>query len=131
MYHVVDKVSARSCELFNGTVLELVKLIQASLAIFGMFELHAEERNGVLCDITCEGMRRWFNQIGEQYIRGQVVSIFTFKCPEIDKASLLIANREDCGSDFRCYPVQPYSEHPYQALRFRSGVLLLLICRHC
>ncbi|KAM5540531.1 hypothetical protein V8D89_005989 [Ganoderma adspersum] len=71
MYHVADKAPARSCEMFNGTVLELVKLIQASLAIFGMFELHAEERDGLLCDITCEGMRRWANQIGEQYIHNQ------------------------------------------------------------
>ncbi len=79
MYHVADKAPARSCELFNGTVLELVKLVQASLAIFGMFELHAEERDGLLCDITCEGVRRWTNQTGERYIHNQVGSVPTCK----------------------------------------------------
>ena len=79
MYHVADKAPARSCELFNGTVLEFVKLIQASLAIFGMFELHAEERDGLLCDMTCEGMRRWANQIGGQYIHSQVPLVPTFR----------------------------------------------------
>ncbi|TBU49553.1 hypothetical protein BD309DRAFT_947112 [Dichomitus squalens] len=68
MYHVADKAPARSRELFSATVLELVKLIQASLAIFGMFDLDPEERNGLLCDVTCEGIQRWVTEIGEQYL---------------------------------------------------------------
>ncbi|KAI0719537.1 hypothetical protein C8T65DRAFT_635688 [Cerioporus squamosus] len=68
MYHVTDKAPSRSRELFNATVLELVKLIQASLAIFGMFDLSPEERNGLLCDITCEGIQRWVTDIGEPYL---------------------------------------------------------------
>ncbi|TFK91811.1 hypothetical protein K466DRAFT_582454 [Polyporus arcularius HHB13444] len=68
MYHVTDKAPSRSPELFNATVLELVKLIQAALAIFGMFDLSPEERNGLLCDITCEGIQRWVTEIGEPYL---------------------------------------------------------------
>ncbi|KAI0375656.1 hypothetical protein BV20DRAFT_1117203 [Pilatotrama ljubarskyi] len=69
MYHVTDKAPARSGALFNGTVLELVKLIQAALAIFGMFDLAPEERNGLLCDITCEGIQRWVTEIGEPFLK--------------------------------------------------------------
>ncbi|KAI0771647.1 hypothetical protein BD413DRAFT_625156 [Trametes elegans] len=69
MYHVTDKAPARSGSLFNATVLELVKVIQAALAIFGMFELALEERNGLLCDVTCEGIQRWVAEIGEPFLK--------------------------------------------------------------
>ncbi|KAI0650708.1 hypothetical protein C8Q79DRAFT_923901 [Trametes meyenii] len=69
MYHVTDKAPARSGALFNATVLELVKLIQAALSIFGMFDLSLEERNGLLCDVTCEGIQRWVSEIGEPYLK--------------------------------------------------------------
>ncbi|EIW61941.1 uncharacterized protein TRAVEDRAFT_70176 [Trametes versicolor FP-101664 SS1] len=68
MYHVTDKTPARSGALFNATVLELVKLIQASLAIFGMFDL-APEKDGLLCDVTCEGIQQWVSVIGEPYLK--------------------------------------------------------------
>ena len=55
----------RSCELFNASVLELVKLIQASLAIFGMFDVSTEERNGLLCDVTRRGLETWLSQLGD------------------------------------------------------------------
>ncbi|KAI0638204.1 hypothetical protein C8Q77DRAFT_1187759 [Trametes polyzona] len=69
MYHVTDKAPAQSGSLFNATVLELVKLIQAALAIFGMFDLAPEERNGLLCDVTCEGIQRWVTEIGEPFLK--------------------------------------------------------------
>lgn len=72
MYHVTDKTPARSGALFNATVLELVKLIQASLAIFGMFDLAAEEKDGLLCDVTCEGIQQWVSVIGEPYLKIEV-----------------------------------------------------------
>ncbi|KAH9951569.1 hypothetical protein B0H21DRAFT_716557 [Amylocystis lapponica] len=65
MYNVPDKASARSRELFNATVLELVKLVQSALVIFDMFDLQPEERNGLLCDVTCDGIKRWVTAIGE------------------------------------------------------------------
>lgn len=72
MYHVTDKTPARSGALFNATVLELVKLIQASLAIFGMFDLAPEEKDGLLCDVTCEGIQQWVSVIGEPYLKIEV-----------------------------------------------------------
>ncbi|KAI0677515.1 hypothetical protein C8Q78DRAFT_961830 [Trametes maxima] len=69
MYHVADKAPARSGALFNATVLELVKLIQAALSIFAMFDLALEERNGLLCDVTCSGIRDWMKKIGTPYLK--------------------------------------------------------------
>lgn len=79
MYHVNDKAPSRSREMFNATVLELVKLVQAALAIFGMFDISPEERNGLLCDITCEGIQKWVAEIGEPYLHIEV----TFLCVQI------------------------------------------------
>ncbi|TFY54139.1 hypothetical protein EVJ58_g9036 [Rhodofomes roseus] len=65
MYHIPDKGNARSAACFNATVLELVKLIQAGLAMFELFDINPEERNGLLCDVTCDGIRRWAAEVGE------------------------------------------------------------------
>ncbi|KAF9009063.1 hypothetical protein BDQ17DRAFT_1422232 [Cyathus striatus] len=55
--------------LFNATVLELVKLIQAGLAIFGLCgkrDAYAVvPLDGLLCDVTVDGIRRWIEDIGE------------------------------------------------------------------
>lgn len=64
-YHLPDQALIRSSELFNAVVLELVRLIQAALSLFGMFDLEREERNGLLCDVTCEGIQRWITEIGD------------------------------------------------------------------
>lgn len=74
-YHFPEKTLARGHELFNPTVLELVKVIQASLAICGMFDLAPEERNGLLCDVTCEGIQRWIAEIGEPCMDVEVALI--------------------------------------------------------
>lgn len=63
MYNLPDKL--RSTELFGATTLELVKLVQAGLSIFGKFDLSPEERNGLLCDVTVNGIQRWIAEIGE------------------------------------------------------------------
>ncbi|KAF9646031.1 hypothetical protein BDM02DRAFT_3148177 [Thelephora ganbajun] len=65
MYHFPDKI--RSGDLFNATVLGLVKAVQASLTIFGMFDLNYE-RNGLLCDVTVEGIQQWIVEIGGPHI---------------------------------------------------------------
>ncbi|KAI0053522.1 hypothetical protein FA95DRAFT_1600673 [Auriscalpium vulgare] len=63
MYHMDDKI--RASELFCVTILELVKLIQAALSLFGMFDSNSEERDGLLCDVTVDGIQRWVTDIGE------------------------------------------------------------------
>ncbi|KAF8559090.1 hypothetical protein OG21DRAFT_1503545 [Imleria badia] len=55
---------------FTTYVLELVKLLQAALAICGMFPLSpsytsAATFDGLLCDVTIDGLRRWVAEIGE------------------------------------------------------------------
>ncbi|THH15914.1 hypothetical protein EUX98_g9387 [Antrodiella citrinella] len=65
MYHLSDNVLARTQAVFNSTVLEFIKLIQTSLAICGMFPLLHDERNGLLCDVTLEGIHTWVTDIGE------------------------------------------------------------------
>ena len=54
---------------FIATVLELVKLIQAGLAIFGMYGSNAPATpnlilDGLLCDVTVDGIRRWIATVG-------------------------------------------------------------------
>ncbi|KAG6919418.1 hypothetical protein DXG01_006301 [Tephrocybe rancida] len=56
--------------LFTATVLELVKLLQAGLALFSMYggskkRQHPLRLDGLLCDETVEGIRRWIVEIGQ------------------------------------------------------------------
>lgn len=58
----------RAC--FTSTVLELVKLIQAGLAVFDCYGSFATSNpslilDGLLCDATVEGIHRWISDIGE------------------------------------------------------------------
>lgn len=69
MYKFPDKI--RHDDLFNATVLGLVKAIQSSLAIFGMFDLNYE-RNGLLCDVTVDGIQTWITEIGEPHLHVEV-----------------------------------------------------------
>ena len=53
---------------FNITVLEMIKLIQAALSIFGLFPVDSEdgeEIDGLLCDVTVDGIQRWVTDTGE------------------------------------------------------------------
>ncbi len=103
MYHVTDKAPSRSPELFNATVLELVKLIQAALAIFGMFDLSPEERNGLLCDITCEGIQRWVTEIGEPYLHIEVTPTCILVVPGMLINCYIVAHGEGRGTQrHRC-----------------------------
>ncbi|TFK55736.1 hypothetical protein OE88DRAFT_1652183 [Heliocybe sulcata] len=72
MYHFPTKI--RSAPLFNPTVLELVKLIQAGLAICNMFATiqtvghRCREIDGLLCEETADGIARWVLEIGESVV---------------------------------------------------------------
>lgn len=69
MYNFPDKI--RCSDVFNATVLGLVKAVQAGLAIFGMFDLNYE-RNGLLCDLTVDGIQKWITEIGEPHLHVEV-----------------------------------------------------------
>ena len=64
---------------FIVTVLELVKLIQAGLAIFGMYGSSAASPNpildGLLCDVTVDGIRQWIAKVGRPCVSLEVCSL--------------------------------------------------------
>jgi hypothetical protein len=70
MYRMNDKI--RSSDLFGTTILEFVKLIQAALSLFGMFNLC---QDGLLCDLTVDGIQRWVTEIGELHMGVEVLSL--------------------------------------------------------
>lgn len=70
---------------FTAHVLELVKLLQAALAICGMFPLPpphtpAAAFDGLLCDVTIDGLRRWGAEIGDSLIGSEVSSYLHRYC---------------------------------------------------
>jgi hypothetical protein len=77
MYHLQDKT--RDNKVFDSTVLELVRFVQAGLAICGMFEMSPEQRDGLLCDVTVDGLQRWIAEIGEPYLEVEVCRLWA--CP--------------------------------------------------
>ncbi|KAL4081881.1 hypothetical protein V8B97DRAFT_2031495 [Scleroderma yunnanense] len=57
---------------FTSYVLELVKILQAALAICGMFPLSPPPMlgpvfDGLLCDATVDGLRKWGAEVGENF----------------------------------------------------------------
>ncbi len=70
MYRMNDKI--RSSDLFSTTILELVKLIQAALSLFGFFSIYQDEWNGLLCDVTIDSIQRWLTEIGEPQMAVEV-----------------------------------------------------------
>ena len=59
LYKTSDRIS------FYGAVLELVKLCQVALMVFGM--LDAEYADGMLCDVTERAINDWWAEIGSEY----------------------------------------------------------------
>jgi hypothetical protein len=62
------KSKTKDRSLFNATMLELVKFIQASLLLFGFLSIDEDEIDGLLCDDTVEGIQRWVAEVGEQCV---------------------------------------------------------------
>ncbi|KAF5389046.1 hypothetical protein D9757_004895 [Collybiopsis confluens] len=60
--------AARTRTVLNETVLELVKLIQVSLHIFGYYIPYSFD--GLLCNATVDGLRRWVKEVGMYLIEG-------------------------------------------------------------
>ncbi|KAF5363541.1 hypothetical protein D9756_000366 [Leucocoprinus leucothites] len=67
------KGKSKDLPFFNATVLELVKLVQTGLSLFGMYDVKESMGftggrllvDGLLCDITVRGIERWIAEIGE------------------------------------------------------------------
>lgn len=59
--------STTSKAWFQKTVLELVRTVQSALSLFGLFSLASDERDGLLCDNTMDGMQEWVARIGVEF----------------------------------------------------------------
>lgn len=70
MFHFGDTL--KTGERFRQTVLELVRLIQCGLSLFGLFSTDLEEQDGLLCDTTVEAIQKWVVDIGEPYLKVEV-----------------------------------------------------------
>jgi len=71
-YHLPENPKDRPT--FVATVLELVKLLQASLAIFGMYS--PPLLDGLLCDESVDAIKRWIAKVG-----GPCVGLEVFPAP--------------------------------------------------
>jgi hypothetical protein len=65
------KGRTKDLPFFNATVLELIKLVQVGLSLFGMYDVSEGLGcgrllvDGLLCDVTVRGIERWIVEIGE------------------------------------------------------------------
>jgi len=67
-----SKAKTKDLPFFNATVLELVKLLQTALSLFGMY--HVKQAfsssdaplllDGLLCDVTLSAIQQWITEIG-------------------------------------------------------------------
>lgn len=62
----------RPSHRFLPTVSEFVRLVQVGLSMFDLFPMDPEQQNGLLCDITVEGLKSWSIDIGESYMKIEV-----------------------------------------------------------
>ncbi|KAF9247064.1 hypothetical protein BU15DRAFT_69908 [Melanogaster broomeanus] len=105
---------------FASYVLEFVKLLQASLAISGMFPLPPPHFpgatfDGLLCDATVDGLRRWVSDIGESLIG--VESTERIADPSVVAAllSFILSTRNKLASLVQSVPKDPFL-HPHEFL---------------
>jgi hypothetical protein len=108
MYHMNDKI--RSSDLFGTTILEFVKLIQAALSLFGMFSLC---QDGLLCDLTVDGIQRWVTEIGELHMGVEVLSLSRHSYHPF---LIHTANGENSRSHSSMRSSYPSVQRPYQAV---------------
>ncbi|KAJ7276422.1 hypothetical protein B0H12DRAFT_1318853 [Mycena haematopus] len=80
---------------FSASVLELVRLIQASLAIFGLFPADPRALDGLLCDKTVEGLATWVTDVAEQSVKFKIDPTERIADPAVVCAllSLVLATR--------------------------------------
>ena len=79
-----SKAKTKDLPFFNATVLELVKLLQAALSLFGMY--HVKQAfsssdaplllDGLLCDVTLSAIQQWIIEIGHSRAAFDVSCLF-------------------------------------------------------
>ncbi|KAJ7498897.1 hypothetical protein FB451DRAFT_1203384 [Mycena latifolia] len=78
---------------FSASVLELVRLLQAGLAIFGMFPADPRALDGLLCDKTVEGLGTWVTDVGEQCVNIEATERIADPAVVCALLSLVLATR--------------------------------------
>ncbi|KAJ7771390.1 hypothetical protein DFH07DRAFT_1057717 [Mycena maculata] len=78
---------------FSASVLELVRLIQAGLTIFGMFPADPRALDGLLCDKTVEGLGTWVTDVGEQCVNIEATERIADPAVVCALLSLVLATR--------------------------------------
>ena len=51
--------------MMHDTMLDLIKLVQVILALFGMFDMSPTECNSLLCDITADRIQQWTYKVSQ------------------------------------------------------------------
>ncbi|KAJ7283632.1 hypothetical protein C8J57DRAFT_1709997 [Mycena rebaudengoi] len=93
---------------FIASVLELVKLLQAGLAIFGMFPAPNMPLDGLLCDKTVEGLTTWVNEIGEQCVNVEATERIADPAVVCALLSLVLATRNKLAAITPNVPKDPF-----------------------
>ena len=94
----------RPSDHFCATVLELVKLIQCGLSLFELFPIEPEEQNGLLCDLTVDGIQKWVLETGVPYM-----SLEVFRHSHNLRRHQLIHFHDSLQSELRIPPLWPLS----------------------
>ncbi|EGO27567.1 hypothetical protein SERLADRAFT_435344 [Serpula lacrymans var. lacrymans S7.9] len=123
---------------FNATVLELVKLVQAALAICGMFPLAGLvnvassgqgstpsslticELDGLLCDVTVEGLQRWVAELGERCVGVEPMERVADPTTICALLSLVLVSRNKLATVSSSLPKDPFL-YPHAFIYALSG----------
>lgn len=121
---ISDTQRAMSNALFSTVVIELVRIVQAALSIFGFFQpppgatLRSNPSiDGLLCDNTVVGVQSWIAEIGGPFI-GIEVCIALLSCFLLTVA-VSIADGACHGPNGCVRTSQPCSRHQEQTCLYR------------
>lgn len=98
---------------FAATVLELVKLIQAALSVCGMFPLTTlPVLDGLLCDVTIDGLQRWMVEVGESFPGIEATERIADPSAVAALLSFVLSTRNKLASLAQAVPKDPFL-HPH------------------
>ncbi|KIK97154.1 hypothetical protein PAXRUDRAFT_136907 [Paxillus rubicundulus Ve08.2h10] len=105
---------------FTLYVLEFVKLLQAALAICGMFPLSPPHLpgptfDGLLCDVTVDGLRRWVAEVGESLIGFESTGRIADPSVVAALLSFVLSTRNKLASSVQSVTKDPFL-HPHDFL---------------
>ncbi|KIJ20038.1 hypothetical protein PAXINDRAFT_166206 [Paxillus involutus ATCC 200175] len=105
---------------FTLYVLEFVKLLQAALAICGMFPLSPPHLpgptfDGLLCDVTVDGLRRWVAEVGESLTGFESTGRIADPSVVAALLSFVLSTRNKLASSVQSVTKDPFL-HPHDFL---------------